>query len=76
MVKKLAIFFISLVALLVSGGMIMYSVRSIGPDIVTGIEGIDVKNAQVEPVGYTETGPDEISIRRILERNPHRDGPD
>jgi hypothetical protein len=71
MFKKLAIFFISLVALLVSGGMVMYSVRSLGLDIMTSIESISVTDAHTESVGYTETGPDEILVvRRILERNP------
>jgi hypothetical protein len=71
MVKKLAIFFISLVALLVSGGMVMYSIRSLGPDIVTSIESINVTAIQAESAGHTETVPEEISvIRRILERNP------
>jgi hypothetical protein len=71
MVKKLAIFFISLVALLVSGSMVMYSIRSLGPDIVTSIESIDVTDIPTESAGYTETGTEEISVmRRILERSP------
>jgi hypothetical protein len=76
MVRKLAIFFISLVALLVSGGMMMYSVRSLGPDIVMSIESIDVTEIQAQSAGYSEAGSDEISFRRILERSSYQDSPD
>jgi hypothetical protein len=71
MVKKLTIFFINLVALLVSGSMVMYSIRSLVPDIVTSIESIDATNIPVESAGHAEAGSAEISVmRRILERNP------
>jgi hypothetical protein len=74
-VKKLAIFFISLVALLASGGTVMYSVRSLGPDIVMSIESIDMTETQAESAGYSEAGSDEISIRRMLERSFYQDSP-
>ena len=71
MVKKLAIFFISLVALLVFDSIVMYSIRSLGPDIVTSIESIDVTDIPTESAGYTEIGTEEISVmRRVLERSP------